>query len=60
MNILPGPHGTFYLYKEGKQFGEVVFWPGYDRPAITYDTPPGLTPQEEEEILKLPNPWSQT
>ena len=57
MEIQPGPAGTYLLFKDGKQFGEVRFWPGYEKPSITYDTPPGLTPKEEEQARNLPNPW---
>lgn len=57
MEIQPGPPGTYFLWKNGKKFGEAVFWEGHDRPVIDYQTPPGLTPMEEEEICRLRNPW---
>ena len=57
MEIIAGPPGTYYLLKEGRRFGEVTFFEGYEKPSISYSTPPGLTPAEEEEILKLPHPW---
>ena len=60
MEIVAGPKGTFYLLKEGRRFGEAVFWEGYDKPTISYSTPPGLTPSEEEQIRNLPNPWNQS
>ena len=59
MQIEPGPAGTFYLLKDGKRFGEAVFWEGYDKPTISYSTPPGLTPAEEEEVRNLPSPWKE-
>lgn len=58
MEIQPGPPGTYYLLKNGQKFGEATFYQGYPRPAISYDTPPGLTPMEEEQVLQLPNPWA--
>lgn len=60
MEIQEGPKGTYFLIKDGKKFGEAVFWQGYARPAIQYDTPPGLTPAEEERVLSLPNPWEES
>lgn len=57
MEIEPGPPGTYYLFKEGKRFGEAIFFQGYERPTISYSTPPGLTPAEEEQVRNLPNPW---
>lgn len=59
MEIQPGPTGTYYLLKEGRRFGEAVFFQGYDRPMINYSTPPGLTPAEEEQVKNLPNPWKE-
>ena len=59
MDIQSGPKGTYFLFKDGEKFGEVVWWAGYDRPTITYSTPPGLKPAEEELILSMPNPWNE-
>lgn len=60
MDIQPGSaKGTFDLLKDGKKFGQAVFWEGYDRPTIEFSTPPGLTPMEEQKVLLLPNPWKQ-
>lgn len=59
MEIRPGPdQATFYLYKNGQKFGEATFWEGYPKPMIRYETPPGLTPAEEEQVCNLPNPWT--
>jgi hypothetical protein len=58
MDIEPGPEGTFYLLKDGKRFGEAVFWMGYDKPTISFSTPPGLTQEEEERVRNLPSPWA--
>ena len=51
--------GTYDIFKDGRKFGEVIFWPGYEKPSITYSTPPGLNPKEEAYLGKLPNPWLQ-
>jgi hypothetical protein len=49
--------GTYDLIKGGEKFGEAVFWPGYDKPSINFNTPPGLTPREEQQVHALDNPW---
>ena len=47
---------TYILMKEGMRFGEVRFWLGHEKPVVSYSTPPGLTPAEEERVRSLPNP----
>ena len=49
--------GAYDIFKDGRKFGEVVFWPGYDKPTISYSTPPGLNPKEEAYLQGLDNPW---
>lgn len=58
LEIKPGQRkGVYDLFKDGAKFGEATFWPGYDSPTIQYNTPPGLTPKEEEQVRALVNPW---
>ncbi len=46
----------YVLLKEGRRFGEVRFWVGHEKPMVSFSTPPGLSPAEEERVRSLPNP----
>lgn len=49
-------HDCYQLFKDGMRFGEVRFWAGHDKPMVSFSTPPGLSPAEEERVRSLPNP----
>ena len=48
----------YMLLKDDRRFGEVRFWEGHEKPTVSFSTPPGLTPAEEERVraLKAPGP----
>jgi hypothetical protein len=50
----------YYLFKAGMRFGEVRFWVGHEKPMVSFSTPPGLSPAEEEQVRSLPNPHQPT